>query len=158
MPNTPEKLLALMNKVYSELASWVFLFGIQKSIGYQIWLNLGKITISISHWIQATLNVGGNTISAQAMEHYILRKPAHSNIKEVHFYCPHATQRYCYAFRWEFLHVILKLDFSKAYQKGDKEDQEAIVHKLYGLELIDPNVTFALCCGTRSSPAVSSTN
>ncbi|XVF20270.1 hypothetical protein REPUB_Repub11eG0183400 [Reevesia pubescens] len=72
---------------------------------------------------KATLSVGGNTISAQAMEHYILRKPAPSNIKE-------------------------------AYQKGDKEDQEAIVRKLYGLELMDPNVTFALCCGTRSSPAV----
>ncbi|XP_007016803.2 PREDICTED: uncharacterized protein LOC18590916 isoform X1 [Theobroma cacao] len=72
---------------------------------------------------KATLNVGGNTISAQAMEHYILRKPAPSNIKE-------------------------------AYQKGDKEDQEAIVRKIYGLELTDPNVTFALCCGTRSSPAV----
>ncbi|XP_022753874.1 uncharacterized protein LOC111302201 [Durio zibethinus] len=72
---------------------------------------------------KATLNVGGNTISARAMEHYILRKPAPSNIKE-------------------------------AYPKGDKEDQEAIVRKLYGLELTDPNVTFALCCGTRSSPAV----
>ncbi|KAK6246885.1 hypothetical protein QUC31_018450 [Theobroma cacao] len=72
---------------------------------------------------KATLNVGGNTISAQAMEHYILRKPAPSNIKE-------------------------------AYQKGDKEDQEAIVRKIYGLELTDPNVTFALCRGTRSSPAV----
>lgn len=47
-------------------------------------------------------------------------------------------------------------DFSfKAYQKGDKEDQEAIVRKIYGLELTDPNVTFALCRGTRSSPAVS---
>ncbi|XP_039052469.1 uncharacterized protein LOC120194149 isoform X2 [Hibiscus syriacus] len=69
---------------------------------------------------KATLNVGGNTISAQAMEHYILRKPAPSNTKE----------------------------------KGDKEDQEAIVRKLYELQLMDPNVTFALSCGTRSSPAV----
>ncbi|KAB2028590.1 hypothetical protein ES319_D05G107200v1 [Gossypium barbadense] len=72
---------------------------------------------------KATLNVGGNTISAQAMEHYILRKPASSNMKE-------------------------------AYQKDDKDDQEAIVIKLYGLQLMDPNVTFALSCGTRSSPAV----
>ncbi|PPR98323.1 hypothetical protein GOBAR_AA22344 [Gossypium barbadense] len=72
---------------------------------------------------QATLNVGGNTISAQAMEHYILRKPASSNMKE-------------------------------AYQKDDKDNQEAIVRKLYGLQLMDPNVTFALSCGTRSSPAV----
>ncbi|MBA0658391.1 hypothetical protein Goklo_010601 [Gossypium klotzschianum] len=69
---------------------------------------------------KATLNVGGNTISAQAMEHYILRKPASSNMKE----------------------------------KDDKDDQEAIVRKLYGLQLMDPNVTFALSCGTRSSPAV----
>ncbi|KAB2081115.1 hypothetical protein E1A91_A05G111700v1 [Gossypium mustelinum] len=72
---------------------------------------------------KATLNVGGNTISAQAMEHYILRKPASSNMKE-------------------------------AYQKDDKDNQEAIVRKLYGLQLMDPNVTFALSCGTRSSPAV----
>ncbi|KAG4145618.1 hypothetical protein ERO13_D05G105700v2 [Gossypium hirsutum] len=72
---------------------------------------------------KANLNVGGNTISAQAMEHYILRKPASSNMKE-------------------------------AYQKDDKDDQEAIVRKLYGLQLMDPNVTFALSCGTRSSPAV----
>ncbi|KAK8581447.1 hypothetical protein V6N13_144474 [Hibiscus sabdariffa] len=68
---------------------------------------------------KATLNVGGNTISAQAMEHYILRKPASSNMKE-----------------------------------ADKEGQEAIIRKLYGLQLMDPNVTFALSCGTRSSPAV----
>ncbi|XP_040969216.1 uncharacterized protein [Gossypium hirsutum] len=72
---------------------------------------------------KATLNVGGNTISAQAMEHYILRKPASSNMKE-------------------------------AYQKDGKDNQEAIVRKLYGLQLMDPNVTFALSCGTRSSPAV----
>ncbi|GMI92135.1 hypothetical protein like AT5G60720 [Hibiscus trionum] len=72
---------------------------------------------------KATLNVGGNTISAQAMEHYILRKPEASTMKET-------------------------------YQKGEQEDQEAIVRKLYGLQLMDPNVTFALSCGTRSSPAV----
>uniref|UniRef100_A0A0A0LSP4 DUF547 domain-containing protein n=1 Tax=Cucumis sativus TaxID=3659 RepID=A0A0A0LSP4_CUCSA len=38
----------------------------------------------------------------------------------------------------------------------NKEDdnKEAIVRKLYGLESSEPNVTFALCCGTRSSPAV----
>ncbi|KAE8727675.1 hypothetical protein F3Y22_tig00005406pilonHSYRG00132 [Hibiscus syriacus] len=58
---------------------------------------------------KATLNVGGNTISAQAMEHHILRK------------------------------------------QGDKEDgREANVGKLFGLELMDRNVTFALCCRTRS--------
>lgn len=39
-------------------------------------------------------------------------------------------------------------------QKGEKDNKEAIVRKLYGLESTDPNVTFALCYGTRSSPAV----
>ncbi|KAJ0550963.1 hypothetical protein HanHA300_Chr07g0251801 [Helianthus annuus] len=34
------------------------------------------------------------------------------------------------------------------------DDKEAILHKLHGLDSIEPNVTFALCCGTRSSPAI----
>lgn len=70
---------------------------------------------------KATLNIGGNTINAQAIEHYILRKPASSN---------------------------------EVNQKKEKDDKEAVVRKLYGLESMDPNITFALCCGTRSSPAV----
>ncbi|KAJ6309646.1 hypothetical protein OIU76_014562 [Salix suchowensis] len=70
---------------------------------------------------KATLNVGGNTINAQAIEHYILRKPTSSN---------------------------------EVNQKKEKDDKEAVVRKLYGLESVDPNITFALCCGTRSSPAV----
>ncbi|KAK1586909.1 hypothetical protein Q3G72_007432 [Acer saccharum] len=85
VPNTPEKLLALMNK--------------------------------------ATLSIGGKTINAQTIEHYILRGSSSSSIKEVD-------------------------------QKGEKDEKEAIVGKLYGLESTDPNVTFALCHGTRSSPAV----
>jgi len=40
--------------------------------------------------------------------------------------------------------------------KGEWEEKESVVRELYGLEFVDPNVTFALCCGTRSSPAVSS--
>lgn len=72
---------------------------------------------------KATLTIGGNTINAHAIEHFILRNPASSILKEV-------------------------------YPKRDNEDQEAKFHELYGLELSDPNITFALCCGTRSSPAV----
>ncbi|XP_023903681.2 uncharacterized protein LOC112015509 isoform X2 [Quercus suber] len=68
---------------------------------------------------KATLNIGGNIINAQAIEHFILRKPASSGVKE-----------------------------------SDKDDKEAIVRELYGLESMEPNVTFALCCGTLSSPAV----
>ncbi|XP_020532512.1 uncharacterized protein LOC105628059 isoform X2 [Jatropha curcas] len=70
---------------------------------------------------KATLDIGGNTINAQAIEQYILRKPTSSN---------------------------------KIQTKNEKDDKEATVRKLYGLESMDPNLTFALCCGTRSSPAV----
>lgn len=41
------------------------------------------------------------------------------------------------------------------HQKGQWEEKESIVRELYGLESMDRNVLFALCCGTRSSPAVS---
>ncbi|KAF5470742.1 hypothetical protein F2P56_011235 [Juglans regia] len=74
---------------------------------------------------KATLNVGGNIINAQAIEHFILRKAASSSMKE------------------------------KVYRKGEKDDgKEGIVRELFGIESMDPNVIFALCCGTRSSPAV----
>nr|XP_043634729.1 uncharacterized protein LOC122605838 [Erigeron canadensis] len=55
-------------------------------------------------------------------------------------------------------HVILRRQetsiLEKVYGKADRDDKEAIFRKLHGLESMDPNVTFALCCGTRSSPAV----
>ncbi|KAG9133503.1 hypothetical protein Leryth_026493 [Lithospermum erythrorhizon] len=35
-----------------------------------------------------------------------------------------------------------------------KDSKTATIHEVYGIEISDPNVTFALCCGTRSSPAV----
>ncbi|XP_035546001.1 uncharacterized protein LOC109021620 isoform X3 [Juglans regia] len=66
---------------------------------------------------KATLNVGGNIINAQAIEHFILRKAASSSMKE-------------------------------------DDGKEGIVRELFGIESMDPNVIFALCCGTRSSPAV----
>ncbi|XP_057954853.1 uncharacterized protein LOC131148906 [Malania oleifera] len=69
---------------------------------------------------KATLNIGGNMINAQAIEHFILRKPTSSIMRE----------------------------------NGEKDEKETIVRNLYGLESFDANVTFALCCGTRSSPAV----
>ncbi|BAT90541.1 hypothetical protein VIGAN_06180200 [Vigna angularis var. angularis] len=72
---------------------------------------------------KATLNVGGNLINAQAIEHFILRKRDISSMKEVQ-------------------------------HKGEWEEKESVVRELYGLESVDPNVTFALCCGTRSSPCV----
>ncbi|KAK6163349.1 hypothetical protein DH2020_000213 [Rehmannia glutinosa] len=71
----------------------------------------------------ATLNIAGNTINAQAIEHFILRKPEDALVKEI-------------------------------LGKDDKDTKQMIVHELYGLDSPDPNIMFALCCGTRSSPAV----
>ncbi|KAI3748229.1 hypothetical protein L6452_11178 [Arctium lappa] len=55
-------------------------------------------------------------------------------------------------------HVILRRQeasiIEKIYGKAERDDKEAVFRKLHGLESMDPNVTFALCCGTRSSPAV----
>ncbi|XP_060169491.1 uncharacterized protein LOC132600386 [Lycium barbarum] len=73
---------------------------------------------------KATLNIGGNTINAHAIEHFILRKPVNSPAKD------------------------------QVNRKGEKNDKESIVRQLHGLESFDPNIMFALCCGTRSSPAV----
>ncbi|KAL6506406.1 hypothetical protein OROGR_024587 [Orobanche gracilis] len=72
---------------------------------------------------KATLNIAGNTINAQAIEHFILRKPKDKLVKEI-------------------------------LGKDDKDTKQMIVNELYGLKSPDPNITFALSCGTRSSPAV----
>ncbi|XP_068640913.1 uncharacterized protein [Aristolochia californica] len=42
----------------------------------------------------------------------------------------------------------------KVQWKGEKDDNENIIYRIYGLKYPEPNVTFALSCGTRSSPAV----
>uniref|UniRef100_A0A0D3ED86 DUF547 domain-containing protein n=1 Tax=Brassica oleracea var. oleracea TaxID=109376 RepID=A0A0D3ED86_BRAOL len=59
---------------------------------------------------------GCKNISANTIEHCILRKPANSTMS--------------------------------------KDREEMIIRKLYGIETTDPNIIFALSCGTRSSPAV----
>ncbi|KAI7737056.1 hypothetical protein M8C21_009047, partial [Ambrosia artemisiifolia] len=55
-------------------------------------------------------------------------------------------------------HIILRRQeatiVEKIYGKAEKNDKEAIFRKLHGLDSMNPNVIFALCCGTRSSPAV----
>ncbi|KAI3705474.1 hypothetical protein L1987_75712 [Smallanthus sonchifolius] len=55
-------------------------------------------------------------------------------------------------------HIILRKReasiIDKNYGKAERDDKEAMFHKLHGLDSTDPNVTFALCCGTRSSPAI----
>ncbi|KAL1344166.1 uncharacterized protein [Arachis hypogaea] len=73
---------------------------------------------------KTTINVGGHLLSATTIEHCILRLPYH----------------------WKLLN-------SKQTSKGAK-NHEMTVRSIYGLELSEPLVTFALSCGTWSSPAV----
>ncbi|ONI00829.1 hypothetical protein PRUPE_6G106400 [Prunus persica] len=105
-----------------KLAFWINMYNaciLNGFLHYGVPASTEKLLTLIS---KATLNIGGKTLNAEAIEHYILRKPPPSTMKE-------------------------------ALQNED-EDDKAGVRQLYGLESMDPNVTFALCCGTRSSPAV----
>ncbi|XP_012572788.2 uncharacterized protein [Cicer arietinum] len=106
-----------------KLAFWINLYNaciMHGFIQYGVPSTPEKLTALMN---KATLNIGGNIINAQSIEHFILRKRDASNIKE--------AQRKC---EWE--------------------EKESVVREHYGLEFVDPNVTFALCNGTRSSPAV----
>ncbi|XP_010483724.1 PREDICTED: uncharacterized protein LOC104762179 isoform X2 [Camelina sativa] len=49
-------------------------------------------------------------------------------------------------------HCILRKTTTSTMTQDRHE--EMIIRKLYGVEATDPNITFALSCGTRSSPAV----
>ncbi|KAF3549384.1 hypothetical protein DY000_02001017 [Brassica cretica] len=49
-------------------------------------------------------------------------------------------------------HCILRKPANSTMTQDRHE--EMIIRKLYGIEATDPNITFALSCGTRSSPAV----
>ncbi|KAH9602949.1 hypothetical protein KSS87_014615 [Heliosperma pusillum] len=68
---------------------------------------------------EATINVGGEKLTAISIEHFILRLP---------FYVKQGGKR----------------------AKGN----DLRVSNLFGLECAEPLVTFALCCGSWSSPAV----
>ncbi|RHN70261.1 putative ternary complex factor MIP1, leucine-zipper [Medicago truncatula] len=75
---------------------------------------------------KATINVGGTLLNATTIEHCILRLPYH----------------------WKYLNskqiTLLK----------EVKSHEMTIRSTYGLELSEPLVTFALSCGTWSSPAV----
>nr|XP_027190726.1 uncharacterized protein LOC101496335 isoform X2 [Cicer arietinum] len=74
---------------------------------------------------KATINVGGHLLNATTIEHCILRLPYH----------------------WKYLN-------SKQTLSKEVNNHEMKVRSIYGLELSEPLVTFALSCGTWSSPAV----
>lgn len=70
---------------------------------------------------KAMVNVGGHSLSAMTIEHFILRFPYHSR---------------------------------NTVGKGLKNDEMAKTRGLFGLDWPEPLVTFALSCGSWSSPAV----
>ncbi|KAF6993531.1 hypothetical protein CFC21_010407 [Triticum aestivum] len=74
---------------------------------------------------KATINVSGQKFNALVIENFILRQP--SSVKEV---------------------SILE------FWKCDVDVEEQQVRSLYGLNSSEPNILFAMCCGTRSSPAL----
>ncbi|XP_028802953.1 uncharacterized protein LOC114758106 [Neltuma alba] len=76
--------------------------------------------MGVSLMRKATINVGGHLLSANTIEHFILRLPYH----------------------WKF-----------TFLKGAKS-HEMTARSIFGLEFSEPLVTFALSCGTWSSPAV----
>ncbi|WCJ31094.1 hypothetical protein M5689_012609 [Euphorbia peplus] len=69
---------------------------------------------------KATITVGGQTLNAITIEHFILRLPYH-----LKFTCPKAAK-----------------------------NDEMKARSIFGLEFSEPLVTFALSCGSWSSPAV----
>lgn len=94
---------------------------------------------------QATINVGGHLLSATTIEHCILRLPYHWKfVSSVYF-------KSIFSWVWIYRKLIsfLQLNPKQTLSKGVKN------HETYGLELSEPLVTFALSCGTWSSPAVS---
>ncbi|WRX11565.1 protein of unknown function DUF547 - like 4 [Theobroma cacao] len=77
--------------------------------------------------IQAALNVGGIVLNALAIEHFVLRHPCESK------------------------YVIAD---SHITYKGPMDEKEMLLRHAYGLGYPEPNVTFALCRGSWSSPAL----
>ncbi|XVF74169.1 hypothetical protein PTKIN_Ptkin13bG0038600 [Pterospermum kingtungense] len=76
---------------------------------------------------KATINVGGCLLNAITIEHFILRLPYHS----------------------KFVSATSFQTFTKA-----TKNDEMTARSTFGLDLSEPLVTFALSCGSWSSPAV----
>lgn len=123
-------------KVLVDKLSSVDLKGLSHQQKLAFWINIYNVCMMnafLEHGLPSTpqmvvafmrkgvINVGGHSLNALTIEHFILRLPYHSK---------------------------------DAYPKGGKKDKEATIRSVYGLEWPEPLVTFALSCGSRSSPAV----
>ncbi|KAF6167790.1 hypothetical protein GIB67_027568, partial [Kingdonia uniflora] len=127
------KLRILLNKLQNvelrflthkeKLAFWINTYNaciMHGFLQYGVPSNPENMTDLIS---KATLKIGGNKIHATTIEHFILRQPLSSKLKDVN-------------------------------RKNGDYEKEGQFSSNYRLDLPEPNVMFALCCGNRSSPAV----
>ena len=96
---------------------------------------------------QATVNVGGHLFNAMTIEHFILRLPYRS--KNV-LYCDLFFAKALVG----FYSNKIRLCFYQTCLKGLKSD-DMTTRGIFGLDWPEPLVTFALSCGSWSSPAVS---
>lgn len=106
------------------------------------------------HLLQATINVSGHLLNAITIEHFILRLPYHSK-----FVSLFNLGNYLLSFSCFSSSTYKSTMFACSHQtfaKGVKND-EMTARSIFGLELSEPLVTFALSCGSFSSPAVSYT-
>lgn len=95
---------------------------------------------------QAVINVGGHLLSAMTIEHFILRLPCH--MKNVSLSL-HEVLETWFSLNWgNDLFIYIKLS-----PKGLKSNT-MIIRGIFGMEWPEPLVTFALSCGSWSSPAV----
>ncbi|KAL5973328.1 hypothetical protein ACLOJK_029978 [Asimina triloba] len=89
---------------------------------------------------KAVVNVGGIVLNALAIEHFILRHPP--DLRRVSDSC--LSQK-----------IDLIMDEFAGYAKEEGMDEkEALLRHAYGLGYPEPNVTFALCRGGWTSPAL----
>ncbi|KAI8548720.1 hypothetical protein RHMOL_Rhmol07G0295600 [Rhododendron molle] len=96
---------------------------------------------------KATVNVGGHLVDAMTIEHFILRQPYHSNYVS-------GVPSLSMSLERNLLDIcILSIISHQTFANGTKND-EMTACSAFGLELSEPLVTFALSCGSWSSPAV----
>lgn len=99
--------------------------------------------------LQATINVGGRVLSAMTIDHFVLRLPYGAKHVRPRSWGKKAEKIIVYD------RVVTMENWDMDGQvntEGAKGDGTAVL----GLEWPEPLVTFALSCGSWSSPAVSS--
>ncbi|KAE9458528.1 hypothetical protein C3L33_09573, partial [Rhododendron williamsianum] len=96
---------------------------------------------------KATVNVGGHLVDAMTIEHFILRRPYHSNYVS-------GVPSLSLSLERNLLDICTLSFISHQTFANSTKNDEMTACSAFGLELSEPLVTFALSCGSWSSPAV----